>query len=126
MVDHRISGVASLTTPTDGSHDMTLPASITLDPAGIDLFAAILHLVWVIKNAPSHVGVVPYLEAYLSARVSVSLDKDGVYWITHKDRKAPVVVRVDKEKPVAECVEVQTPSGVFARVDLDRIKLAAP
>jgi len=124
VVDHKISGVASLTAPTDGSHDMTMPASITMDPAGIDLFAAILHLVWGVKHAPSHLSVTTYLEAYLSARVSISLDKDGVYWITHRDRKAPVVVRIDKEKPVAECVEVQTPSGVFARVDLDRIKLA--
>ena len=123
MPDHTISGVASLTGQTDR---LSMPASITMDPAGIDLFAAILHLVWALRKAPSHVGVLHYLEAHLSPRVSITCDKDNVYWIVHKDRKAPVVVKVDKEKPVAECVEVQTPSGVFARVDLDRIKLAAP
>ncbi len=120
MPDHKLGGVASL---VGGGK---LPASITMDPAGIDLFAAILHVTYAAHHAKSDKDIHAYLERFLKPDITVSWDSGGVYHILHRDRGVPVVIHVNTEEPIEDSVAVQTPSGVFADVSLKQIQIVPP
>lgn len=125
-----------------------LPASVDLTPAAIERFATLLHIVFAHKFNPHalevtakeandtavkrhHREAMAYLQAMLvkNDRVMVIQDIDGVlarYTIQAKGDSTPLVVCVNPTQPYTRCLSVQTPSGVFAEIDLDTVKIKMP
>lgn len=140
---HTIDGTINVT--TKGAEKLPpQPVHITLDPAGIDMFWVFLHAVyahmfsmWKITEASPQSEIIEnrkaahdYLKAHvLSHRMTVNAEYEDhatVYTVGHMKRTTPVVFRVDPRKKWEECIEVRTPSGVFASISLDFIKVMPP
>lgn len=96
---------------------------MTLDPAGIDVFAALMHCVFAHVGNPirggsseHHRSAVDYIAAHVSSgRVNVSRDSadaaSACYTITHRRKPAPLQVRISVTRPAASCLEVRNTVG---------------
>ena len=124
MADHRISGVASLV-----SGGAAFPASITLDAPGIELFAAILHVVHAVRAAQTQVEFSNYKKHFIGSR-DILCRRTGestdlpTFVLKHGRSGRSVMIRVDKSKSVEECLSVETPTNVFVTLNLNNIRLA--
>lgn len=140
---HKIEGVINVT--SRGAEALPpQPCSVTMDPAGIDLFWVFLHVVYAHMFSPWKINehstekdrvenrkaAHDYLKARLTSnRMTVNAeyeDWDTVYSVHHQDRNKPILIRLDPKVKWEECISVQTPSGVFARISLDFIKVMPP
>lgn len=150
---YTIDGVATVSGKADGmgvSPLPPIPASITMDTAGIDLFHTVLQIVYAHLYSPYRVTahsttaqVRENRKAALAFLVSrgiwnangarrVRLDVTHIdswiseYLLTHTDRLAPIIVRLDPREGLDRCVAVKVPSGVFVHVIFDRIVVPPP
>ncbi len=112
-----------------------LRGHLTLDPAGIELFAAMMHLLFAHTRNPSPVGdsrhhqhAWDYIRHFQRA---VRVDRLGAdagsatYVLTHPQRVAPVSFRVQLGRPWHQALSVQK-GAAWVEVDLRSFDVAAP
>jgi hypothetical protein len=154
MVDHKITGVASVNPNISEKQAQglpLLPASITMDPAGIDLFQTILQIVFAHMYSPyrlktedpkqaeireNRVAALAFLQternhtAHGAPRVTINVDDSlefvTQYTLAHQHRLQPIVLRIDPRQDLAHCITVQMPTGIFVGLDFGTIKVPAP
>lgn len=102
---------------------------MTLDPAGIDVFAALMHCVFAHVGNPSRVGdaahfqnSVKYIAAHTPRGVEVHREladaASVTYYITHPRKPVPLHVRILIGRPAAECLEVRSGDGWWVPISL--------
>lgn len=100
---------------------------MTLDPGGIEMFAAILHLVYAHTESPSRVGdaehykqATDYIRSFqrTAAVDRVEADAAKVVYIVGFANRPPVTVRIWIGRPAASALEVSITNGTFIPVDL--------
>lgn len=153
---HRISGAVTLTArgtsqaATMLDKQPALPASITFDPIGIDLFAVILHCVFAVKMSArqasasrSRKEAAEYVQAHLpygvngKPRVDVSMewhDDEAIEFTLVSTTKGEQVtlagrsanIRVQPKKDWLNCVEIRVKSGLWVRIDITQVQTRFP
>jgi hypothetical protein len=150
--NYTISGVATISGKADGMGTSTLPplpASITMDPAGIDLFHALLQIVFAHKYCPYPVtpeSDEPAVEENRKAAVAflhaaVRCDRQGQpavriqaefpeafltqYTLLHRNRTKALVVRCDPREGLDACLSLLQ-GNIFVRVDFRTLHVPAP
>ena len=127
-----------------------LPAGITMDTAGIDLFAMILHIVYAHQYAPpkpkpndsketfrqNFKNALDYLYVHLAGNGRTywrSRAHDGedrmvmVYTLEHVKRADSLIVAIDPCRKLDECLFTFLPAtDTFVQMDLSQIKLLNP
>lgn len=150
--NYTISGVATVSGKADGMGQSTLPplpASITMDPAGIDLFHTLLQIVFAHKYSPYPVtpeSAESEVEENRKAAVAflhtaVRCDRQGQptvriqaefpeafltqYTLLHRNRTKPLVVRCDPREGLAGCLSLLQ-GNIFVRVDFRTLHVPVP
>lgn len=150
--NYTISGVATVSGKADGLGTSTLPplpASITMDPAGIDLFHALLQIVFAHLYGPYPVTAASPESAVEENRKAavqfmgacVRCDRTGQptmritaefpepfltqYTLLHRERMKPLVVRLDPREGLDACLSVLQGS-MFVRVDFRSLQPSKP
>ena len=159
MVEHKITGVASINpriTEKQAASLPLLPASITMDPAGIDLFHAILQIVFAHLYSPyrlpqktvspelpslkavkeNRTAALAFLQAGRShdakgmARVTINVGDaphpQTQYTLIHRDKAIPLVIHINPVEELKRCVTVQMPTGISVGLDFGTIKVPPP
>lgn len=154
--DYRISGAVTLTARGTQvaekrvAEQPSLPASITFDPVGIDLFAMILHCVYAVKMSfkqdsagRSRKDAGQYVQAHVpfgfdgKPRVEVGMewtdDEAIVFTLASTTQSGQsilaarsAVIRVQPRKPWKDCLELKTKAGVWVRVDITQVQTRFP
>ena len=167
MVDHKISGEidlgARVTERTPASEPpkahltekgaellKVIPATITMDPAGIDFFHTMLQLVFAHKYSPYRVPaeatqaqITENRKAALAfvtsgrahdangiPRVSISAETDHEfvtqYTLAHMSRTMPIIIQIDPRQPIEHCLALRTPSGVYVGINFRTLHVPSP
>lgn len=150
--NYKISGVATVSGKAEGMSPRPLPplpASITMDPAGIDLFHALLQVVFAHKYSPYRVtegASEADVEENRKAAVAflgtqVRCDRAGQpalkitaefpepfltqYTLLHRQRLKPLIVRVDPRRGLEACLSVLQ-GNIFVPVDFRTLHVSKP
>ena len=139
MTDYAISGAVHV---TKAAAAVPIRAHVGLCVSDIDNLAQLLHIVSACANSPARKNIesnynlyVQQVRAYVKnfpvARVVASLDPDKeapllLWCLSHDLGSKPRIYRVDGRKDYHECLEVLTPSGVFAHVLLRDLAVRLP
>ena len=162
MVDHKITGTIGASPSVDGMEDnphltergaellKVIPATITMDPAGIDFFHTMLQLVFAHLYSPYRVGkeatptqIHENRKAALAfvtsgrahdangiPRVTINAQHDHEfvtqYTLAHLARTLPITIQIDPRQPIDHCLALRTPSGVFIGIDFRSIGVPLP
>jgi hypothetical protein len=113
-----------------------LAVSTELSPMGIEVMAAVLHIVYAHTanpvrggSAEHHRAAVDYILAHARG---CAVERDGAdaatatYTISHPYRPAPLRVRVLLGRMGRACLEMMTPSGAWAALDPSTIRVVFP
>lgn len=148
--NYKIEGVATLRTQVDDKQQVQvqpIPASVSLDPAGIDLTHALLQIVFAHKLSPYLVTAQSSFaevqenrkaaHAFLTAHLIC--DQAGVPWmhldyeypdewlaqyrLQHRNRTLPLVIRIDPRRGLDSCVHMLVPTGLYVPVDFTSLKI---
>lgn len=150
---YTIGGVATVTGHADGMGQSPLPpmpATVTMDPAGIDLFHTMLQIVYAHKYSPYRVpataaeaevrenrkAAIAYLHAEgifdrtgaMRARIDVTYIDQWIaeYTLQHRNRTLPIRVRIDPRRGLEDCLSVQAPAGPFVTIDFRLLHVSMP
>ena len=154
MVDHKITGTATVNphiTEKQAAQLPLMPASITMDPAGIDLFHTILQVVFAHMYSPyrfttpepkqavvreNRLAALAFLQternhnAQGTPRITINVDDSNEfttqYTLVHPHKSQPLVLVIDPRQDLAHCLTVQMPNGIFVGLDFGTIKVPAP
>jgi hypothetical protein len=144
MADHKLTGEINVSEKLLQKVP-SLPGTVSLDTAGIDMFHMILHMVFAHKFGPVRLTdkstkqdmmdnrkqAFEYLKIHVVAgrmHTDVEYPEDYIaeYKIQHMNRPEIRRIRIDPREGLDRCVSVQAANGVFVPVDLRSLAVQTP
>ncbi len=122
--------------PDDDMALKPIRSHIPLTPVGIEVFAAILHLVVAHAKNPNPVGdaqhhkyAADYIRAHQRTAMVERMHADAAsatYAVAHHGQPRATQVRVAIGQPWRTALSIATPSGAWALIDLSTVDIAGP